>query len=198
MLRIPVLFVTAVALLSIESGTPARQASYGCPLDSNYKFYDIFGTSMAELRAEMLRKGPVDESGVPHFAYTAWGIKWNWPKRTDGTRDFLNTEISCTAILTLPRLRPTSGTSLSVIREWHTLYEKILSHEHNHVLNAVGMASTITERVKVAALSGKIRSEREANSEAFAVLDTIREFDHRYDEQTHFGKSEGTWGEQEG
>jgi predicted secreted Zn-dependent protease len=192
-LRIPLLLLAVFGLFSIESATPKQLPQFACPLESRYKFYEISGTSMAELRADMLRKGPTDEHGTPSFAYTAWGIKWDWPKLADGTPNFLNTQLSCTATITVPRLRPNSETPLSVIREWHVLYEKILRHEHNHVLNAVGMAATIRERVRAAALAGKIRSEREATREGHAVLDIIREFDRRYDERTHFGKSEGVW-----
>jgi predicted secreted Zn-dependent protease len=137
----------------------------------------------------MLASGPKDEKGTARFAYTAWTVRWQWPKGPDVAQ----TRIECSARITLPKHATPENLSPALLAQWQGLVTRITAHEHRHVSHVEEGAPKILERLRRSA-AHKTLTSKEANEIAHNVLLEIQEADRRYDRDTEHGKSEGTWG----
>ena len=185
--------MAAVFALVSYGGPPQEINSASCPVTISYVFYDVTGTTVEQLRKAMLENGPVDTFDNKHYAYTAWSINWTWPQSAAGKNDFSMTEVSCSAVMTLPRFKPLKGTPFSLLLEWNSFFERLVEHENNHIENAVKSAPSISNLIRQEAQRGLIRSAKDANAIGYSKLREIRQLDLDYDQRTHYGQTEGTW-----
>jgi predicted secreted Zn-dependent protease len=94
-------------------------------------YYAVEGASVAEIRRELLRKGPKDARGRPRAARTDWSLGWRYAPRREGgvcTAGRLETSLAITT--TLPSL---AGAAPEPVRsEWSALAAALDAHEAVH------------------------------------------------------------------
>jgi predicted secreted Zn-dependent protease len=187
-LKIASLVVCLPFAIGIGRAIDPSTSLHVCPVDLEYSYYLVEGTTEAAIRSSMLQRGPKDEHGNARFAYASWKVKWEWPKGPD----VLRTKLSCSASITLPRHAAPDTLPPEVRSQWEALVGRITNHELNHVKHMEERAPDILSRLHRVAATKNLTSE-EANEIAQQVLLEIQEADRRYDRETEHGKSEGAW-----
>lgn len=183
--------VTALGLTVVNPNPRAREDV--CDLKPQVIFYEVEGSSVAEIHASLRERGPRDDRGKARFAYTDWTIEWGWG--TTPARHVLidSLNVTCSATIKLPKLMVRRETPIEVVRAWNDFTERTREHELNHLENVSRGAARIRQRLKdTEARRGKL-SPKLANSTVARVVEEIREFDRSYDRRTNHGYTEGTW-----
>jgi predicted secreted Zn-dependent protease len=181
----------AVFCLSGESWSGSSAVK--CPINPEYRFYDVYGNSPAEARASMIERGPKDAAGKPRFAYTDWHVSWRWKRTPDGDVDTNTIKLECSAEILLPRLRPASNASQDFLRSWHEYIERAREHELKHVEHVSAKAPEIRSTIRHERLRRGGLSPMLANDIASGVINRIRALDRAYDRATNHGLTEGLW-----
>lgn len=198
-----VLTAQAVATATPPAGTPTAPASTNAPLpaatgapgatttvvvgavpNAAMQYYDITGTTAADLRAAMDAQGPVDGSGRHNDAFTTWNIDWTWPLNPDGTCVLSGATVTDTITVTFPRWLPPPGAPGPVIERWNTYESALVTHESGHVSFVIATAADV-----LAAIKGATCATAEAAAQA--VVTRIRQHDLDYDAETNHGATQG-------
>ncbi len=148
------------------------------------QYYDVTGTSAAEIRASMDALGPLDGSGARNDAFTTWNIDWTWPLNPDSSCILSSATISTTIAVTFPRWLPPTGASPPLIERWNTYQGALVTHESGHVSFVVTTAADV-----LAAIKGATCDTAEAAAQA--VVLRIRQHDADYDAETNHGTTQG-------
>ena len=109
----------------------------------NVVHYDVSGASAQEIRAEMDRLGPIDETTKRRFdATTRWNVKWTYRYRNVG-QDCAIARVSVTVDVTttMPRLKPDSPVGLA--RTFSEYTDKLREHEEGHAQNGIEIGKRI-------------------------------------------------------
>jgi predicted secreted Zn-dependent protease len=156
----------------------------GAVPNATMQYYDLTGTSVAQLRASMDAQGPVDSSGRRNDAFTTWNIDWTWPLTGDGACILSGATITDTITVTFPRWLPTTAAPASLIVRWNTYESALVTHESGHVSFVVATAADV-----LAAIKGATCATAEAAAQA--VVTRIRQHDVDYDTETDHGATQG-------
>jgi predicted secreted Zn-dependent protease len=165
----------------------------GCTSAVHYTYYDVTGSTIREVREQLLKRGPRDAEGTQRFAYAAWTIEWEWPRDSAGKRRLEDTVVTCTSEIMLPRFIPGAGASLEVKGKVNHAFTLMQNHELKHVEHAVQTTREIREEIVTAARDGKLTKAKQVNQLVLRGVARARVYDRRYDEMTNHGKSEGIW-----
>jgi predicted secreted Zn-dependent protease len=94
-------------------------------------YYPVEGASVAEIRRELLRKGPKDANGRPRAARTDWSLGWRYATRREaGACVAGQLETSLAITTTLPSL---AGAAPPPVRsQWSALASALADHERGH------------------------------------------------------------------
>jgi predicted secreted Zn-dependent protease len=160
--------------------TAARTAAI---TGATIQYYDIRGTTAADLRDQMNTLGPID-AGRHWDAHTGWYIHWNWPGYGTNDCNLSQATTSLDITVTLPRWANPKGADTALITQWNKYYAALAHHEQTHVDNAnTGLVS-----IKKAILAATCATAEQAAQNA---IETIHETDRAYDEKTNHGAAEG-------
>lgn len=181
--------ISAFALVQPQQHLPTEL----CSAEPVFSYYDVHGTTAAQIQQSLHAHGPVDDRGQRRFASTDWSIKWEWKQTPRNYVDLNSVQIKCGAEIRLPRLVIRKDTPLELIRAWNSFVERTRRHELAHLSHAQVGAPRIRERLeRVAAREGPLTAAQ-ANQEIAAALEEIRSMDKEYDKRTNHGFTEGTW-----
>ena len=114
----------------------------------NVVHYDVSGASAQEIRAEMDRLGPIDETTKRRFdATTRWNVKWTYRYRNVG-QDCAIARVSVTVDVTttMPRLKPDSPVGLA--RTFSEYTDKLREHEEGHAQNGIEIGKRIEAAIR--------------------------------------------------
>lgn len=157
------------------------------------RYYDIAGTSAKQLRQEMNRKGPPDESGERFDANTKWWLKWNFwyePGRM-GCR-FTRFELDNQSEIVMPRWRDANAASPLLRDRWNRYYQALLAHEMQHRTHGVEAEREIRQLAAgFRSASGCAAIGDEFNRKAQQIIEKYRQADREFDRRTHHGMNEG-------
>ena len=156
----------------------------GVVANATMQYYDLTGTSVAQLRASMDAQGPVDSSGRRNDAFTTWNIDWTWPLTGEGVCILSGATITDTITVTFPRWLPPAGAPASLITRWNTYESALVTHESGHVSFVVTTSADV-----LAAIKGATCDTAEAAAQA--VVTRIRQHDVDYDAETDHGATQG-------
>jgi predicted secreted Zn-dependent protease len=94
-------------------------------------YYPVEGASVAEIRRDLLRKGPRDAQGRRRAARTDWSLGWRYAAREEaGVCVAGNVETSLAITTTLPSL---AGPTPEPVRsDWSALASRLAEHEDAH------------------------------------------------------------------
>lgn len=164
-----------------------------CPLAPSYVFYPVSGDTADKVLASMRGNGPKDQYGKTRFASTDWEIAWNWKLDAKREVDLPTVKLTCSGVVTLPKLVVTATTPPDLIRAWNSFAERLREHELKHLEHASRRAPEITRRLAKAYDEARHLSPHHANQIVRGVISEIKSLDKAYDARTTHGQAEGAW-----
>lgn len=192
-LRGSIVGVFLAIILSTSVQPAVEDQPLKCPLDPAYIFYAVSGETVEKVMASMHSNGPKDQYGKTHFALADWDIAWNWKLDEKRGVDLSTVRLTCSGVVTLPKLVVTATTSRDLIRAWNNFAERLREHELKHLEHASRRAPEITQRLAEAHRAARYLSPRKANKIAEKIIAEIKSLDRAYDVRTTHGKAEGAW-----
>ena len=163
--------------------TSAAVGSVNIP-NAPLAYYDISGSSEAELRAELNANAPVGYDGYKGDATTNWFIRWDWPGYGSNSCDLSKATVSYEVVVTFPRWIPPDDASPELVGKWNRFTRVLAEHEQNHVDFVVANYPSVLDAIRSATCET-------ADAAASAALEPIRQLDRDYDDATNHGETEG-------
>ena len=155
-------------------------------------FYDLRGRTVAELAADLRRRGPVDSAGKLRSAFSESKLSWRFSARANGADcRAADVRVMIAAEVTMPRFTPAEESEPGLLSKWNESAAGLARHEAGHTEIVVRFASAIRERI----LSLRTRCDRfssEANGVGNAVVAEMRAAQEQYDAETLNGLRQGT------
>ena len=154
--------------------------------------YDVEGATLAEVRASLKARRPIDSRGVPHHAITRWNASWEFKlRRTRGVCRLHAIAVTLTIGQTFPRRVPHDSADAALVARWDS-YERFLRvHEAGHRSVALHAAAAIA--TELATLSAPTCDElaSAANSRGQAIRAAHILIEEEYDLATRHGATTG-------
>jgi len=155
-------------------------------------YYDVHGSSYAELHADMRRQGP-KINGTSFVGETFSPMSWTW--RTEslsgGTCSLREVRVAVNAEILLPRWTPPPGVDSSVVTEWKRFIAALETHEAGHKDISARAGREIQDQLR--GMSGPCSQvSMRANDLARAISDRANVEQKAYDAETRHGLTQGT------
>lgn len=100
----PVILLTLAAAAGCAAAPSATPTPDDVPVQTDYVYYPITGSTAEELRAQLDRLGPADPDGTHHDAYTQWHVTWRYPHSVSDNRCAIGpVQVSVQVTITLPQ-----------------------------------------------------------------------------------------------
>lgn len=176
------------AMLQVPPSPAAPSRAY---VESRVRFYDVQGSSAAELSRGMDLHGP-RWNGRPWAAYTDAPVTWSYSfaPAADGCA-ITRAQVRLRVMTTLPRWNPPSGAPPALVREWNAFADALRRHEDGHAEIARRSAGELQDTLAglrtptCAAMDGVARAAAERAQQRHA----LRHED--YDRETGYGLAQG-------
>lgn len=157
------------------------------------KWYDVTGSTAAELRRALDQLGPVGDGGERFDAHTDWTVNWSYrfmqaPDRCALTS--VSTSLSITT--TLPRWVAGREEGSALARQWDAYLKALTLHEEGHA--AIGRRAAAAVDATVSGLPSEMRCAQLEMAIAAAAeerLESARREERKYDEVTRHGATSG-------
>jgi predicted secreted Zn-dependent protease len=187
---LPAFFLTVFILacngLNPGVGTtpqPTAVSSVDIPY-AKMTYYEISGSTEAELRDQLNRRAPVAPDGYRGDALTIWYIRWKWDGYGTEDCDLRSVTATYDIKVTMPRWDPPKGASPELIEKWNKYMLALAGHEKAHVDNVVANLPNVINAIRRATCST-------AEAKAQEVLAGIRRNDAEFDASTDHGATQG-------
>jgi predicted secreted Zn-dependent protease len=155
-------------------------------------YYDVHGSTVAELRADMRRLGPKVE-GTSFVGETRSPMRWTW--RTESTRSgscgIREVMVIVNAQMTLPRWTPPANADTLLVKEWNRFLTALEVHEAGHKDISAKAGKAIIDRLRNLSSPSALLNNR-ANDIARDIVTKQMEEQHAYDATTRHGLTQGT------
>jgi predicted secreted Zn-dependent protease len=177
----------AIATLRVEPAVAESE------VNETFNYYDVAGSTVQELRADLNRNGPADKDGKRYDAFTRWYVRWRYGYRTGGQACAIAkvwTTVDIT--ITLPRLSETAAIPAPLGQAFADYTQKLLLHEKGHAQNAIDSAKRIDDGI--AALGARSACSdlgKTADSLGYSLIDEANRWDIDYDLRTRHGATQG-------
>jgi len=178
----------ASALVAAPFAVCAQQAQ---PDETHY--YNVSGTTAAEVRASMNASRPSTSDGQRHDAVTNWTIRWQY--RTTAARnrcDLTSFSVVEEVTETMPKWLDEPSAPPDLAARWHTFIATLTTHEAGHV----AIASEALEAIRKA--GRRLTSDancadlkRAIDNAGNGLLAEYKEKDKKYDADTQHGRTQG-------
>lgn len=161
-------------------------------LTVNTVYYEITGSDVGELRAQIDALGPADHAGR-HAAYTEWFVHWRYAyARTEDACRVESLAVNLTVTLTLPHWTPPSDASPELVDQWQAYLSALRKHEDGHKHIATKAANEIaTTLSSLPPHATCVALERAADAAGARILEQHRLEEVRYDRVTAHGAMQG-------
>jgi predicted secreted Zn-dependent protease len=179
-------------IITLTTARATTPADIGGKPDDVIRYYDIRGTTAADLRAEIARLGPVSD-GVRHQAVTNWRLSWQPVTSVSGQRCSISSlNVSLTIEIVMPRWVNEIGAQQGLSTNWRTYLTGLLNHEHGHKDIALAGADEVRALVKAATPHPSCEAAVAAiNAAGKAILDKTVASQRQYDRETNHGRDQG-------
>ena len=155
-------------------------------------YYDVHGSTVAELRADMRRLGPkVDDNSF--IGETRSPMRWTWRTQPAGTSacSIREVRVYVNAQVLLPRWMPPADTEPGLFAEWNRFMAALETHEAGHKNISAKAASEIVKQVGALSGSCSMIGDR-ARDIAQNIVARVEDEQRRYDAETRHGITQGT------
>ena len=176
------LLAAGLAVAAQAVPPPASGPLAGIP-NLDVQYYDVSGSSVAEIRAALNRVRPRDPNdGVAVDALNRWYISWRWPGDGHGGCVLARTELRFTATLRMPRL--VGPTPRAVLARWNAYVEALVRHESGHLRHALDNMGSVLAAIRASSCAA-------ANDAGRAAVRALARYDVDYDRATRHGFTQG-------
>jgi predicted secreted Zn-dependent protease len=163
---------------------PATGPLAGIP-NLDVQYYDVSGTSVAEIRAAINRVRPRDPNdGIAVDALNRWYISWRWPGDGNGGCALGRTELRFNATLRMPRLVNLQRTPRAVLERWNAYVVALIRHEAGHLRHAFDNMGSVLRAIRASSCAA-------ANDAGRAAVRLLARWDVDYDRETRHGFTQG-------
>lgn len=169
------------------------QPAFPAPIvTSNASYYSIYGDTAGELRAEMLRKGPIVD-GKRYDAATRYHVNWHYDyQQENSTCKLRNIRVTASINYEYPKWTGYDTAWGDVQRAWDVYIANLRQHEHGHAMNGLNAANEIDEALaQMPAMANCKMLEMAANQKAYDILAKYKRADADYDRETNNGITQG-------
>lgn len=187
-------FVASCAARAQERDTGFGTVPVGMTVRLNDDYYDVRGSTAAELRRAMRESGPT-ANGRRWDGDTQWNVRWRFRYGMQGgSCRMSDVTVEYTATITMPRWNPPPSAPPMLRRQWFEFERALRAHEEGH-RNIGGEAAREVLRLIRAVSSPRCEyMAEEANALGRRTLDRFRALQRQYDEETGHGRTQGaTW-----
>ena len=147
-------------------------------------YYDVRGSTEAELASQLQALGPTDESGQRYHGQVTWKVETNWPRYTNGSCRLNDVRVDRSIRMLLPRWTPPADASSALVDKWNRYLTSLTEHEKGHIEMAIAGSDSIPSIVR-----GSTCQTAEARTkEAYGRM---KEADARFDGATQHGMTQG-------
>jgi predicted secreted Zn-dependent protease len=162
-------------------------------LKEKHEYYEVRGTSLAELRKQMKENGTRWNDDHTYAALTTWNIKYDYDINESGGRYSIGAvKTKVDVVYRYPRLASTAGMTEQVAGQWSSYMEHVTIHEMGHKDLAVKAAAEVNEALSSLGTFGSRRElTRVADGIVASRLKKLNEDQIRYDAETHHGETQG-------
>jgi predicted secreted Zn-dependent protease len=158
-----------------------------------FNYYDVSGSTVQEIRADLNRHGPAGKDGKRYDAFTRWYIRWRYDYRSGANqcaiaKVFTTVEVT----ITFPRLSETAEIPAAVRQAFAAYSERLLVHEKGHARNAIETATRIDAGIAALGPQGACAElDQVANRLGYSLVEKAKQWDTDYDQRTHHGATQG-------
>jgi predicted secreted Zn-dependent protease len=176
-----------------QSRSTVRSLPAGASVENVVSYYDITGTTSAELQGALLRNGPtINEVAV--FALTEWEVSWRLG--TTRVRDcrLARPNVRLTVRTVLPRWKSADAAPAALRSQWRSFAVALGVHEAGHRdlgLRAVAAVTDALHSARQQQAPSCSQLVSDADAAAQSVLNRFYEENARYDERTEYGATQG-------
>jgi len=181
-----IIFILACNGLSSNIPTtpvPTAVASVDIPY-ARMIYYDVSGSTEAELREQLNAKAPVGPDNYRGDALTTWYIRWKWDGYGTEDCDLQSVTATYDIKVTMPRWDAPGDASTELIEKWNKYMLALAGHEKGHVDNVIASLPYVINAIRRATCST-------AEAKAQEVLLGIRQNDVNFDASTRHGETQG-------
>jgi predicted secreted Zn-dependent protease len=179
--------------------SPGRSSSLGSippgmTVDVKKDYYDVYGSTVGEIRASLKRAGPRVGDSIWH-GKADWRVNWR-TRYAQGPSRCRVTEASVdfSVIITLPRWSPHPNTDYALIAQWNTYLRALELHENGHRDIGASAAREILSTLRSMSSPRCDDMNDQATEAARRITDRHKELNQDYDRDTRHGRTQGaTW-----
>lgn len=161
----------------------------GVRLTTRIDFYDVPGTTIYALRADITHTGPrIDDRSWA--GSTNWNARWSWEYEHRGTSacGFRRVSVELNTVTLLPRWTPEDTFDRGVLSWWTDFSARLAEHERGHVLIAVDGARDIVRALESMSASSCAQLATNANASAQQVVERVKRRQAEFDLATGHGR----------
>lgn len=174
-----------------------RQKSQEVPravrLDESYDFYDIEGSSVAELKQQMRQAGTKWNDGKVYAALTTWDIRYHYDITEEaGTYSLKSVVTDISVVYHLPNWTDVASAAPELAGQWETYMKHLMEHEYGHKDLSVKAAAEISQALaELGSFSSKEQLEKNVKRLVEAKFKRLKELQIAYDDETRHGIQQG-------
>lgn len=166
---------------------PIGRVPAGVQFASRVSEYPVTASTIAELRREMQRVGPVAD-GVRYAGATHWNLRWRFQYAPGPAGCTLRTVSVVTETrIALPRWAPSTTPDPAVAEWWEGFRARLIAHEVGHVRLAVESAGAIVDALRPLTAGTCPALGARADAVAQGLLVEARRRQAAYDRDTRHG-----------
>ena len=157
-----------------------------------YRYYDIEGQSIGELRKKMNQKGTKWNDGKTYAAVTSWDIRYRYDVFHEAGRcSIKSVKTNVDIVYHLPR-RTSSPSGPDLSAQWDSYMKRLKEHEFGHKDLAVKAAAEINQILaSLADFSSESELEQEIDRQTEEMFRRLKEEQVDYDDETRHGETQG-------
>ncbi len=162
----------------------------GLKEDTDTNYYQIYGSTEADLRSQMTDCGP--KEGGSYDAYTAYYVNWNYNLKP-GTNDcaLQDVVVGVKVDFYYPKWDATGDYQAGLKEKWQTYMRALDVHENGHKQNMVDGAQEIFQTLSNFSALNCQTAKTQADEKAYGILDNSITKDKAYDKETSHGATQG-------
>jgi len=169
-------------------------AAPGVRVTRRLETYDVFGTTLADLRRELIVKAVPTRRGR-HAAVSYWDLRWRYGSSRVSASGCgpVGVEVFLDLTVKAPRWPDSTRSDVdeSVRAEWARFRNALLTHEANHANLAFREAVQLAARLRRLRTQGCPFLNAEAQRVVNQSIAAIRIRNDEYDRTTNHGRTEG-------
>lgn len=184
----------ALAALLVVGGCAPAKAPAGATIpraaNAEYVFYDVTGSTPAELWSSMRAAAPL-AGQQPAYGLTSWNVTWRTRWGGTGQCRVTFADVQLQMRVTMPRWTPPADASPELVAQWETFIRALAVHEAGHASRAAEAARQVRRALEGVSMPTCGMMELRTRAVAEQVLNQHRARDRDYDAQTRRGATQG-------